>query len=62
MFLRPIHSEVIKRRHPYLMSLAKDVKLGCHTVPPGNRTPGCRVAVYYTIAAPCKLQQQQHRK
>ena len=26
--LRPIDSEVIKRRHPHLLSLAKDVKLG----------------------------------
>ena len=27
------------RRHPHLLSLAKDVKLGKYTVPTGNRTP-----------------------
>ena len=25
---------------PYLLSLAKDVKLDKHTIPTGNRTPG----------------------
>ena len=43
--LRPINSKVILRRHPYLLSLAKDAKLGFYTVSTGNRTPGCRVAV-----------------
>ena len=45
--LRTIRSEVIKKRHPHLMSLAKDMELGLNTVPTGNRTPGCRVAVHY---------------
>ena len=40
--LRPIDSEVIKSRHPYLLSLAKDVKLGKYTVSTVNRT------VHYT--------------
>ena len=35
-----------------LLSLAKDLKLGFYTVPTGNRTPGRRVAVHYTTAAP----------
>ena len=52
--LRPIDSEVI-RRHPHLLSLAKDVKLGKYTVLTGNRTPGYRVAVHYATAAPRKL-------
>ena len=38
--LRPIDSEIIKRRNPHLLSLAKDVKLGFYTVPTRNRTPG----------------------
>ena len=33
---RPIDSEVIKRRHPHLPSLAKDVKLDKYTAPTGN--------------------------
>ena len=45
--LCPIDSEVIKRRHPHLLSLAKDVKLSFYTVPTGNRAPGRRVAVHY---------------
>ena len=53
--LRPIDSEVIKRRHPHLLSLAKDEKLGKYTVPTGNRTPGRRVAVHYYTAAPRQL-------
>ena len=53
--LRPIDSEVIYRRHPNLLSLAKDVKLSKYTVSTGNRTPGRRVAVHYTTAAPRKL-------
>ena len=53
--LRPINSEIISRRHPHLLSLAKDVKLGFYTVPTGNRTPGRRVAVHYTTAAPRQL-------
>ena len=40
---------------PSFTSLAKDVKLGFDTVPTGNRTPGRRVAVHYTIAAPREL-------
>ena len=40
---------------PHLLSLAKDVKLGFYTVPTGNRTPGRRVAVHYTTAAPRQL-------
>ena len=31
------------------------MKLGKYTVPTGNRTPGCRVAVHYTTPAPRKL-------
>ena len=34
---------------------AKDVKLGKYTVQTGNRTPGRRMAVHYTTAAPRKL-------
>ena len=34
--LRPIDSEVILRRHPHLLSLANDVKLGFYIVPIGN--------------------------
>ena len=49
--LRPIHSKVIKRRQP----LAKEVKLGFYTIPTGNRTPCCRMAVHYTTAAPRQL-------
>ena len=41
--LRPNDSEVIQRRHPHLLSLANDVKLGFYTVPTGNRTQGRRV-------------------
>ena len=55
--LRPIDSEVIQRRHPHLLSLAKDVKLGFYTVPSGNQTPGRHVAVHYTTAAPCQPHQ-----
>ena len=49
--LRPIDSEVIRDGTPgHLLSLglAKDVKLGFHTVPTGNRTPGRCVAFHYT--------------
>ena len=53
--LRPFNSEVISRRHPHLLSPAKDVKLGKYTVPTGNRTPGRRMAVHYATAAPRKL-------
>ena len=53
--LRPINSEVILRRHPHSLSLVKDVKLGKYTVPTENLTPGRRVAVHYTTAAPRKL-------
>ena len=56
--LRPIYSEVIWRRHPLLLSVAKDVKLGIYTVPIGNRTPGRRVAVHYATAVPHKLHTQ----
>ena len=35
--------------------LAKDEKLGKYTVPTGNRTPGRRVAVHYSTAAPRQL-------
>ena len=40
---------------PHLLCLAKDVKLAKYTVPTGNRTPGCRVAVHYATAVPRKL-------
>ena len=56
--LRPIDSEVIKRRHPHLLSLPNDVKLGKYTVPTENRNPGHRVAVHYATAAPYKLHQK----
>ena len=45
-----------ERRHPHLLSLAKDVKLGFYTVPTRNRTPGRHLAVHYTTAAPRQLQ------
>ena len=38
--LHSIDSEVIQRRHPHLLSLAKDVKRGKYTVPTGTRTSG----------------------
>ena len=44
-----------QRQRGHLLSLAKDVKLGFYTVPTGNRTPGRRVAVYSTTAAPRQL-------
>ena len=44
--------QVIWRRHPHSLSLAKVMKLGFYTVPTGNRTPGHRVAVHYTTAVP----------
>ena len=44
--LRLIDSEVIERRHPHLLSLAKDVKLGKHTNSIGNRTTDRRVTVH----------------
>ena len=48
--LCPIDSEVIKSRHPYLLSLEKDMKLGKYTVSTGNRT------IHYTsTVAPRKL-------
>ena len=53
--LRLIDSEVIWRRHPNLLSLAKIVKLGKYTVPTRNRTLGRRVTVHYAAAAPHKL-------
>ena len=37
------------------LSFAKDVKLGFHTVPTGNRTPGRLAAVHYTTAASRQL-------
>ena len=40
---------------PHLLSLMKDEKLGKYIVPTGNRTPGCRVAVHYSTAAPRQL-------
>ena len=40
---------------PHLLSLVKDAKLVKYTVPTGNRTPGHRMAVHYTTAAPRKL-------
>ena len=48
--LRPIDSEVIWRRHPHLLSLAKDVKFGFYTVPTGNRTLGRCLVVHHTTA------------
>ena len=53
--LRPIDGEDILRGHPHLLCLGKDVKLGFYAVPTGNRTPGRRVAVHYTTAAPHQL-------
>ena len=38
-----------------VISLAMDVKFGFYTVPIGNRTPGRRVAINYTTAAPRQL-------
>ena len=46
------------RRHPHLLSLAKDVKLGFYTVPTGNQTQRRRVVVYYTTAASSQLLSQ----
>ena len=40
---------------PIYCPFAKDVECGFYTVPTGNRTPGCRVAVHYTTAAPRQL-------
>ena len=51
---RHLNSEVIYRRHPHLLSVAKDAKLGKYTVPTGNRTPDRRMAVHYATAAPRK--------
>ena len=53
--LRPIDSEVIQRRHPHFLSLAKDVKDGFYTVPIRNQTPGRCVTVHYTTAVPLQL-------
>ena len=53
--LRPIDSVVIWRRHPHLLSLAKDMKLGFYTFRTGNRTLGRRMAVHYTTTAPRQL-------
>ena len=39
----------------HLLSLVKDVTLGKYTVPPGNWTPGRRVAVHYATSVPRKL-------
>ena len=50
--LHPMDSKVIKRRHPHLRSLAKDVKLVFYTILTGNGTPGLCVAVHYTTATP----------
>ena len=47
--LRPINSEVIERLHPHLLSLANDVKPGKYTIPTGNLTPGCCMAVHYNV-------------
>ena len=47
------------RQRGHLLSLAKDVKLGFNTVPTGNWTPGRRVAVYYTTAAPRQLRKME---
>ena len=53
--LHPFNSEVIYRRHPHLLSLAQDVKLGRYTVPNGNRTPDRHVAIHYATATSRKL-------
>ena len=50
-----IDREVIYRRHSHLLSLAKDEKLGKYTVPIGNRTPRCRMAVHYYTTVPRQL-------
>ena len=50
--LSSIDTEVIERRHPLVLSLAKDVKLGFYTVPIGNRTTGRRVTVHYGYGTP----------
>ena len=50
--LCPIDSEVIYRRHPYVLFLAKDVKLGFYTIPTANGATGRRMQVHYTTATP----------
>ena len=40
---------------PHLLSLGKDMKLGFFTIPTGNLTLGCRVAVHYTTSASGQL-------
>ena len=55
MCLRPIDSKDIKRRHPHLLSLTKDEKLGFYAVPTRNGTPRRRVAVINTNAEPRQL-------
>ena len=37
---------------PSTARLFRDVKLGNYTIPTGNRTPGCSVAVHYAAAKP----------
>ena len=44
--LRLIDSEVIKRRHPHLLSLAKDVKLVFYTVSTGTQARRMAVNMY----------------
>ena len=53
--LRPIDSEVIERRYPNLLSLAKDVKLGFYTVPIGNGTPGRGSPLHNRCATPAPI-------
>ena len=43
------------KRHPHLLSLAKDVKFDKYTVPTGNWTPSSRMAVHYVTAVLRKL-------
>ena len=50
--LHPIDSGVISKRHPFLLHLAKIVKLGFYTVPTWNRTQVRRVAVHCISATP----------
>ena len=55
VFNFPSTARSFRDGHPHLLSLAKDVKLDKYTVPTGNRTPGCHVAVHYATAATRKL-------
>ena len=53
--LRLIDSEVISRRHTHFTVPCEGQEARFYTVPTGNRTPGRRVTVHYTAAAPRQL-------